>query len=303
MREARPRVDVAGFTALRPLLFSVAYRILGQAAEAEDVVQEAWLRYARAGDEVRDLRAWLLKVVTRLSLDELGSARARREGYRGAWLPEPVLTGAGVVEDPLDTVERHELLSLGALTMLERLSPAERAVLVLREGLELSHQEIAAIVGVSEPASRQLLARARRHVAGSPAREAPSPETHRRLVDALRDAFEAGDAGALIALLREDAVAVTDGGGETPAALRPIFGRDRIVRFFAGVRAKSPAGLRVAVGEANGLPALLLHREGVLEDVLVLVPDAAGMIAEMLLVAAPSKLAYARRQGPRLAHG
>ena len=202
-----------------------------------------------------------------------------------------------MVEDPLDTVERRELLSMGAMTMLERLSPAERAVLVLREGLDLSHQEIAAIVGVSEPASRQLLARARRHVAAATARASPSPETHRRLVDALRDAFEAGDAGALIALLREDAVTITDGGGETPAALRPIHGRDRILRFFGGVRGKSAADLRVAVGEVNGLPALLLRRQATLEDVLAIVPDEAGMIAEMLLVAAPSKLAYARRQG------
>jgi RNA polymerase sigma factor (sigma-70 family) len=297
MREARPDVDVAAFTALRPLLFSVAYRMLGQASEAEDVVQEAWLRYARAGEEVRDLRAWLLQVVTRLSLDEMRSARSRRERYVGPWLPEPVLTGAGVAEDPLETVERRELLSLGALTILERLSPPERAVLVLREGLELSHREIASLLGVREAASRQLLARARQRVADSRARGAATPETHRRLLVALRDAFETGDAAALVALLREDAVTISDGGGETPAARRPILGRDRILRFFAGVRAKTPSGVRAAVAEVNGVPGLVLHHDAAPVAVLALVTDTESRIAEVLLVVAPSKLAYARRQG------
>ncbi len=289
---------LAAFTDLRPLLFSVAYRMLGQASDAEDVVQEAWLRYATSANDVRDPRDWLVRVVSRLSLDELRSARARRERYVGPWLPEPVLSGAGV-DDPLELVERRELLSLGALAMLERLSALERAVLVLREALELSHAEIARAVGITEAGSRQLLARARRRIAGSPARAAPSAEAHRRLADTLIDAFRAGDVTSLVALLREDVVAITDGGGETLAALRPVYGRDRVLRFFAGLLAKAPPGLRAEPMDVNGTPGLVLHEgdEPIQVAQLVVGPD--GRIAEVLIVVAPSKLAFARRQRPR----
>ena len=298
------RVDearhVSAFAPLRPLLFSVAYRLLGQASDAEDVVQEAWLRYAAHAGGVRDPRAWLLRTVTRLSLDQLGSARARRERYVGPWLPEPVLTGAAVAEDPLELVERRELLSLGALAMLERLSAPERAVLVLREALELSHAEIAATIGVSEGGSRQLLARARRRIASAHARAAPSAEAHGRLVGALLAAFRAGDVSALVALLREDVVALTDGGGEALAARRPVLGRDRVLRLFAGLLTKAPPELRAAAAGVNGTPGMVVHANDGPLQVLQLVLDADGRIAEILVVAAPSKLAFARRQRPRL---
>lgn len=293
-------VGVAAFAALRPLLFTVAYRLLGQASDAEDAVQEAWLRYAAHANEVRDPRSWLLRTVTRLSLDQLTSARSRRERYVGPWLPEPVLTGTAVAEDPLELVERRELLSLGALAMLERLSPSERAVLVLREALDLSHAEIAAAIGVSEGASRQLLARARRRIASSHARVTPSAEAHRRLTGALMAAFRAGDLSSLVALLREDVVAVTDGGGEALAARRPVLGRDRVVRLFAGLLAKAPPDLRVAAAGVNGTPGLVVHAGGDPIQVLQLVIDADGRIAEILVVVATSKLAFARRQRPRL---
>jgi RNA polymerase sigma-70 factor (ECF subfamily) len=293
-------VSVAAFAALRPLLFSVAYRLLGQASDAEDAVQEAWLRYAAHANDVRDPRAWLLRTVTRLSLDQLSSARSRRERYVGPWLPEPVLTGAAVVEDPLELVERRELLSLGALAMLERLSAPERAVLVLREALDLSHAEIAAAIGVSEGASRQLLSRARRRIASSHARATPSAEAHRRLAGALMAAFRAGDMRSLVALLREDVVTVTDGGGETLAARRPVRGRDRVLRLFAGLLAKAPPELRVAAADVNGTPGLVVHAGDGPVQVLQLVIDTDGRIAEILLVAAPSKIAFARRQRPRL---
>ena len=291
---------VAAFAELRPLLFSVAYRLLGQASDAEDAVQEAWLRYAAHADDVRDPRAWLLRTVTRLSLDQLGSARARRERYVGPWLPEPVLTGAGVAEDPLELVERRELLSLGALAMLERLSASERAVLVLREALELSHAEIADAIGISEGGSRQLLARARRRIASSHARATPSAEVHRRLADALVAAFRAGDVSSLVAVLREDVVALTDGGGEALAARRPVLGRDRVLRLFAGLLAKAPPELRVATVGVNGTPGLVVHAGDGPIQVVQIVTDAGGRIAEILFVLAPSKLAFARRQRPRL---
>lgn len=293
-------VGVAAFSALRPLLFSVAYRLLGQASDAEDAVQEAWLRYAAHATHVRDPRSWLLRTVTRLSLDQLRSARSRRERYVGPWLPEPVLTGAAVVEDPLELVERRELLSLGALAMLERLSATERAVLVLREALDLSHAEIAAAIGVSEGGSRQLLARARRRIASSHARATPSAEAHRRLVGALMAAFQAGDVSSLVALLRDDVVAVTDGGGETLAARRPVLGRDRVLRLFAGLLAKAPPQLRAATADVNGTPGLVVHAGHGPIQVLQLVIDSDGRIAEILIVLAPSKLAFARGQRPRL---
>jgi RNA polymerase sigma-70 factor (ECF subfamily) len=291
---------VAAFTALRPTLFSVAYRLLGRASDAEDAVQEAWLRYAPCASEIREPRAWLIRAVTRLSIDELRTARSRRERYVGPWLPEPVLTGATVSEDPLALVERRELLSLGALAMLERLSPLEREVLVLREALDLSHAEIAAVAGITEVGSRQVLARARRRIASSPARSAPSTEAHRRLVDALLRAFRAGDMASLVAVLREDVVLVTDGGGEALAARRPVLGRDRVLRLFAGLAAKAPPGQRATAAGVNGLPGLAVHQRGTLTQVVQLVADADGRIAEFLFVVAPSKLAFARRQGPRL---
>jgi RNA polymerase sigma factor (sigma-70 family) len=291
--------SVAAFAALRPLLFSVAYRLLGQASDAEDAVQEAWLRYAAHANDVRDPRAWLLRTVSRLSLDQLSSAHSRRECYIGPWLPEPVLTGAEMVEDPLELVERRELLSLGALAMLERLSAPERAVLVLREALDLSHAEIATAIGVNESASRQLLSRARRRIASSHARATPSAEAHRRLAEALMAAFRAGDLSSLVALLREDVVAVTDGGGEVLAARRLVLGRDRVVRLFAGLLAKAPPGLRVAIAGVNGAPGLVVDAGGDPIQVLQLVIDDGGRIAEILVVLAPSKLAFARRQWPR----
>lgn len=293
-------IHVATFAELRPLLFSVAYRLLGQAGDAEDVVQEAWLRYAAHANDVRDPRAWLLRVVTRLSLDQLNSARSRRERYVGPWLPEPVLTGTAVVEDPLELVERRELLSLGALAMLERLSASERAVLVLREALDLSHAEIAGAIGVSEGASRQLLARARRRIASAHARSTPSAEVHRRLAGALAAAFRAGDVRSLVAVLREDVVAVTDGGGETLAALRPVLGRDRVLRLFAGLLAKAPPELRVASVGVNGTPGLVVHAGDGPLQVAQLVIDPHDRVAEILFVVAPSKLAFATRQRPRL---
>ncbi len=290
-------MSVAVFEGLRSLLFSVAYRLLGKAADAEDIVQEVWLRYARAGEDVDDPRAWLLRVTTRLCLDELRSARVRRELYVGPWLPEPVLTGAaGSAADPFAKVARRELLSLGAVALLEKLSPAERAVFVLREALELSHAEIGRVAGVSEAGSRQLLARGRRRLAGEPGRRRASLETQRELVTALLAAFESGDSKPLIARLREDLILFSDGGGEVAAALRPVFGRDKVLRFMVGVRGKVDAGTRAAIEEVNGEPALVLQVDGVPTAVIAVVLDEAGYVGRFLLVNAPRKLAYVRRQ-------
>lgn len=296
-------VDTEAFAGLRPLLFSVAYRMLGRASDAEDILQEAWLRYARAGDsgvEVRDLRSWSIQVVTRLCLDELRSARAQREAYVGPWLPEPVLTGDVAAGDPLAEVERRDLLSVGALALLERLSPTERAVLVLREAVGMSHAEIAGTVEITEQASRKLLTRARRRIADSPARATPSRDQHRRLVDVLRAAFDTGDFDSLIALMREDVVLVSDTGGEVRAPRRRIVGRDKVLRFGAAVRTQVTPGTRAAAVDVNGEPALVYHVDGSPEYVTTFVVDETGRIAELLLVAAPKKLGYAARHRDRL---
>jgi RNA polymerase sigma factor (sigma-70 family) len=293
--EADARSPEAAFTALRPLLFSVAYRLLGRPADAEDVVQESWLRYSRAPVEVRDPRSWLIQVVTRICLDQLRSARSRHEQPAGIWLPEPVLTGGSVAEDPLETVERRDLLSLGALTMLQRLSPRERAALVLREAIGLTHGEVAQVLGVSEAGSRQLLARARRRVAADPARQpAPSPALHRRLVEALRAAFDSGDTGALVGLLRDDAAMVADTGREIAAPSRPVVGPARILRFLAGVAAMRR--FTAADVEVNGEPGLLFHAGGEPAYLVTCVADAEGRLRLALDVGGPTKLAYVRRQ-------
>ncbi len=298
--EARSDSPEAVFTALRPLLFSVAYRLLGRPADAEDVVQESWLRYAGAAERVHDPRPWLIQVVTRLSLDQLRSARARHEQLAGIWLPEPVLTGESVAEDPLETVERRDLLSLGALAMLQRLSPTERAALVLHEAIGLTHAEIGAVLGASEAGSRQLLARARRRVAADPARQSgPRPEMHRRLVASLRAAFDAGDAASLVGLLREDAVLLADTGGELPAPRRPIVGSAQILHFLGLVVAERPPFTATEV-EVNGEPGLLFHAGGEPHYLITSVVDVEGKARLVLDVGGPTKFTYARRQRLRL---
>jgi RNA polymerase sigma-70 factor (ECF subfamily) len=297
----------AEFTRLRPLLFSVAYRMLGTASDVDDVLQEAWLRYAGVGG-VRDPRAYLVQVVTRLCLDLLGSARVRREQYVGQWLPEPVLTGtmsgraplgavvaAPAAVDPVSVLERRELLSLGAVAMLERLSPAERAVLVLHEGLDYSHQEAADAVGVSVESSRQLLSRARQRLAGGPARRQVDPEEHSRLLAALMEAFGAGDTGRLIDLLRADVTVVSDGGGEVKAALRTIEGRDKTLRLLASLWPMVPAGARIDFAELNGTPSLVARIEGRLLFALGAEVEQ-DQLTRILIVIAPGKLRYLASQ-------
>jgi RNA polymerase sigma factor (sigma-70 family) len=298
----------AEFTALRPLLFSVAYRMLGTASDVDDVLQEAWLRYAKASG-VRDPKPYLVRVVTRLCLDLLDSARVRRERYVGEWLPEPVLTGVGVAGaavpgtlgggavavDPALMAERRELLSLGAVALLERLSPAERAVLVLREGLDYAHQEIAAAVGVSVESSRQLLSRARQRVAGGPSRRDADPAEHRRLLTAMLAAFGSGDTAGLVTLLRADASVLSDGGGEVKAALREVVGRDKSARLLSVLWPQLPPGVVLEVVELNGEPALLGRVEDRLQFVIALdVRD--GQVARVLIVVSPDKLRYLARQ-------
>jgi len=224
------------FAACRPRLLGIAYGLLGELTEAEDVVQDAWLRWdgADAG-AVRNLEAFLVTVTTRLALDRLRSARARREVYVGPWLPEPLLTDP---ETPESQVIEAERLSLALLGALERLNPVERAVLVLRDVFDLEYAEIADILEKTPAGVRQIAKRARDH-AGDPARQRPvSEEERERLATAFLTAAASGDIEGIRALLAADAIMYTDGGGVVTAARKPIYGADKIARFMVGVQRK-----------------------------------------------------------------
>ncbi|MBR7826516.1 RNA polymerase sigma-70 factor [Actinospica sp. MGRD01-02] len=282
---------VEEFEQLRSLLFSIAYRILGSVGEAEDAVQEAWLRYDATATVPDSAKAFLSATVTRISIDVLRSARVRREQYVGPWFPEPLLSDP--YEDPARAAELADSVSMAALLLLERLSPLERAVFVLREVFGFEYDEIAAAVGRAEPACRQLLVRARRHMqAGRPRFEADRRERRElatRFFDALRD----GDVGGLQQLLAADVQLVGDGGGKAPNLSRTVVGADRVARVLA---AYYPVLIQVGVTwephEVNGQPgAILRDRAGAVVSTMVLeVLD--GRVQSVRSVNNPEKLAH-----------
>lgn len=250
----------------RARCFAIAYRMLGSAAEADDIVQEAWLRWQRAG-QVEAPAAWLTTTVTRLCLDQLKSARARRELYVGPWLPEPIETPAEDGADP-------ESISMAFLLLLERLSPAERAVYLLRKVFEVDFAEIAAALGKSEAAVRQLFHRSGEHLAASRPRYATSKEQHLRLLTGFMTAAQSGQVSQLEALLAQDARAWNDGGGRARAALNVVEGRTRVAKLFVGLVSKGDgADLRPEIREVNGWPALLLWRDAELVTALTIETD------------------------------
>jgi RNA polymerase sigma-70 factor (ECF subfamily) len=279
--------SVTEFEAYRSLLFAIAYRMLGSAAEAEDAVQDAWLRFnAAEGEPVRDVKAFLVTILTRLALDRLKSAQARRETYIGPWLPEPVLTG-----EADDRVLRGEVIELAMLAALERLAPAERAVLLLYEVLDYDHNEIAEMLEIAPATSRQLLHRARERVADKRRRFTPSPEEQRRLVLGFVRAMTEGDVESLRALLAANVVARGDGGGKATAARNEIAGIEHVSRFFIGLGRKRRATTTVSIEEVNGAPAILVHVEGALYSVISLAFDE-GKIVEISSVVNPDKLRF-----------
>ncbi|OLT28821.1 RNA polymerase subunit sigma-24 [Actinomadura sp. CNU-125] len=285
-----PGSDVEVFEEQRPRLMGLAYRMLGSAAEAEDVVQDAYLRWSRA-DRVDVPAAWLTTVVTNLCLNLLSLARVRREGYAGPWLPEPVLTADGAL-GPLETVEQRESVSLGMLVLLERLAPAERAVFILREAFGHPHREIAEILGVSEAHSRQLHRRARAHVGQDGRKRDVDTGRHREIVESFFGAAVNGDVATLERLLAEEVVAVSDGGGEVTAARRPVLGRATVLRYLGGlVRRPEAAELTFRVTEVNGDTAGVFWIGDALGGVVTVGVDD-GRITEIRTVLAPRKLAF-----------
>ncbi|UXY39728.1 RNA polymerase sigma-70 factor [Streptomyces albidocamelliae] len=279
------------FEELRPLLFSIAYRILGSVGEAEDAVQETWLRYDGSATRVASAKAFLSATVTRISIDVLRSARVRREEYVGPWFPEPLLSDP--YEDPARSAELADSVSMAALLLLERLSPLERSVFVLREVFDFGFDEVAAAVGRSEAACRQLLVRARRHMrAGRPRFEADGQE-RQELATRFFDALRGGDVGGLRDLLAADVQLVGDGGGKAPQLARAVSGTENVARLLVSV---IPLLARIGVTfeprEINREPgAIFRDRDGKVLHVLALdVVD--GQIRTIRSVINPDKLGH-----------
>jgi RNA polymerase sigma-70 factor, ECF subfamily len=279
------------FEELRPLLFAIAYRLLGSVAEAEDAVQETWLRYEASPTQPTSTKAFLSAVVTRVSIDVLRSARVQREEYVGQWFPEPLLTDP--YEDPARSAELADSLSMAALLLLERLTPLERAVFVLREVFGFGFPEIASAVGRSEAACRQLAVRARRHMdVGRPRFEADRREREElaaRFFDALRD----GDIDGLRELLAADVQMVGDGGGKAPAFARSVFGADNVARVLAAIfPVLARIDARVEPREVNGQPgAILRDRDGKVVSTVTL-DVLGGRIQTIRAVVNPDKLGH-----------
>ncbi|MFJ3716995.1 RNA polymerase sigma-70 factor [Streptomyces sp. NPDC090057] len=285
---AGPDPATETFVAHRNLLFTVAYEMLGSAADAEDVLQETWLRWAGVDlGAVRDRRAYLVRITTRQALTRLRTLRRRKESYVGPWLPEPLLTAPDVAED----VELADSVSMAMLLVLETLSPTERAVFVLREVFDLGYDEIAEAVDKSPAAVRQIAHRARAHVAARRPREAVSPDHARDALAAFRRAVETGDPRGLLDLIAPDVVLLTDGGGVVPAALRPVVGAAEVIRVLNRI----DTGVSVRPAQVNGHPALLLHRGDELDTVIALRLDA-GLVTGLYAVRNPEKLSRIGRE-------
>jgi len=280
------------FAQERRRLFGIAYRMLGSVADAEDILQDAWIRWQHTDRSVvKEPRALLTTVVTRLCINEMQSARARRETYIGPWLPEPVNTE----DDPLLGAERGEALDFAVLLLLEKLTPTERAAYVLREALDYPYERIAEIVRSSVPSARQLVSRARKHLADN-RRNAVSAGEHRRLLETFLAAAQNGDVAALEDLFASDVVSYTDGNGVKLAARIPVVGRTRVATFVAAFSRHFWAGKRIGWVEVNGQSAAALAENGVV-TAAVTVTAAPDGIVQLLWIMSPDKLRHLTSAG------
>ncbi|WP_309231817.1 RNA polymerase sigma-70 factor [Nocardia sp. SYP-A9097] len=289
--ERSPDPATEAFVAHRNLLFTVAYEMLGSAADAEDALQETWLRWADVDlDTVRDQRAYLVRIVTRQALGRLRALGRRKESYVGSWLPEPLLTTPDVAED----VELAESVSMAMLLVLETLTPTERAVFVLREVFDLDYDEIAEAVDKTPAAVRQIAHRARSHVAARRPRGEVSPADTRGALAAFQHAVETGDMQGLLDILAPDVVFLGDGGGIKQAVLQPISGADKVARLLAHGQIRT-GGAIMRPAEVNGYPALIVHLDGELDTVMALRIDD-GRITGLYAVRNPEKLSHMGRE-------
>lgn len=293
------KIMADAFEEHRPLLLSIAYRMLGGKADAEDVVQETFLRWNKQDQaDVRSVKAWLIATVTRLSIDQLRSARRRREEYVGIWLPEPIVDRENEAVSPVSHAALGDSLGLAFMHLLEDLAPVERAVFLLREAFDYEYAEIAMVVGKTEAHCRQLFSRAKRHLGQRDLSEAPAGKQAERVVQQFLRACLTGNLESLLAILTDDAVMYSDGGGKVRAALRPIRSARFIGRFYLGIRHRSLAGARAEIVRVNGkVGALFRLSDG---RVTVLAFAFRGdRIASVYWVSNPEKVQTAAVSPPR----
>ncbi|WP_405999286.1 RNA polymerase sigma factor SigJ [Streptomyces sp. NBC_00829] len=288
--------ELAEFEKQRSRLWGIAYRITGSVADAEDAVQESWLRWQRLPDgEAQDPKAYLTTVVSRICYDQMGSARARRESYVGPWLPEPVVTdgpGGGPV-DPEDRVTLDESVGVALLTVLERLTPAERTAFILHDVFAVPFPEIAEVVGRTPDSVRQLASRARRRVRAEAPRRSVDRGEHRRAVDAFLTAVMGGDFDGLLEILDPDVVWRSDGGGKVTAARLPVLGDEKVARFAQRLtRGFDPGSMRVFVRDVNGAPGLVLVDPVGAQAAVFAFTVCEGRITEIDAVLNPDKLRH-----------
>ena len=291
-RDGRPDPATEAFLAYRNLLFTVAYEMLGSAADAEDVLQETWLRWVGVDlGTVRDQRAYLVRITTRQALGRLRTLGRRKESYTGPWLPEPLLTTPDVAED----VELADSVSMAMMLVLETLKPNERAVFVLREVFDLAYDEIAEAVGKSPAAVRQIAHRARAHVAARRPRGVVSAAETRDALEAFQRAAETGDLQSLLDILAPDVVFLGDGGGVVQAVLAPVVGADRVARLLAVGLDRIAGAAALQPAQVNGFPALTIRFNGEIDTVIAVRLDE-GLITGLYAVRNPEKLSHMERE-------
>jgi RNA polymerase sigma-70 factor (ECF subfamily) len=287
-------MNMKSFETYRSYLFAIAYRMLGSAMDAEDMVQETFLRYqSTPKDSIGSLKAFLTTIISRLCVDQLHLAHRKREQYLGPWLPEPIITAENLeVISPEERVDREESISMAFLLLLEQLQPVERAVFLLREVFEYDYAEIASFLGKSEVACRQWFSRAKKHLGDHRPRFPASPDTQKQLLTGFLRAVQAGEMTPLMNLLAEDVTMWTDGGGKVKgAATRPITGREAVARFSLGASKRFlPEGARVELAEVNGQPGLII-RVGDRAYRVMTIEVEAQQIRAIRIIANPEKLA------------
>jgi RNA polymerase sigma-70 factor (ECF subfamily) len=283
------------FARHRARVFAVAYRLVGTVSDAEDVVQETWLRWSGIDPtEIKSPEAWLVTAAGRLGIDHLRRLRARREAYVGPWLPEPIVEIAGLTPEqtPEDKLSLADDVSIALLHMLERLAPEERAAFLLHEAFDYDYGELSALLGKTEAACRQIVSRARRRVTDERPRFDATASEHARLATAFSRALAAENPDALIACLRENAVLYSDGGGKVAAALNPLYSADHITRFFIGIQKKYPAAFASELVMVNGKPGFVLLLEDRIHSIVSLeIED--GQISAIYIIRNPDKMQHA----------
>lgn len=274
------------FETVRPRLMGLAYRLLGSRSDAEDVLQEAWLRWYQADrSAIRDVEGWLVTATTRLGIDRLRSVRTERNAYPGPWLPEPLTVDAS----PEDLADVSSQVSLAFLSLLEKLGPEERAAFLLKEIFDYDYAQIAELLGHTEANCRQMVHRARTRLQAERPRFAVTPDRHRRLLERFMHAVQRGDRDAIVGLLDTDARLVSDGGGKVTATLRPLHGAERIARLFWTLARHLTNRVELRLGHVNGEPAMLRFHDGHLHSVTTVAIDG-DRITQVLSVLNPDKL-------------